>query len=315
VLIGVISAVTAGLVWFFTQTETGQAIWQGFCTIMSDLWAGLQQDWANLCAVLSQEWESFKAFIDGIPAWWQGICDYWTNAMSEQANNFKVSWDKIKGDFSAAWDAIKAGASEKWNNIKTTMGNAVESIRSNVSQKWEAMKNNVSSLSDSIKSTVSDKFNAAKNAALNVFENLKSGIVDKLRWAKDTMAGIVDSIKGLFNFSWSLPRPSLPHINWHWDSVGGLLSIPVFDGISWYSKGGVFDTATLIGIGEKGKEAALPLNRQTYGEIARGIQGEMGTTPSVIVSGNTFYVREEADIDRIADALSRKIRRERMAMA
>lgn len=314
-IVGGISALVMALYTFFTQTETGKQLWSDFCTIMSDLWAGLQQDWANLCAVLSQEWESFKAFIDGIPAWWQGICDYWSNAMSEQANNFKVSWDKIKGDFSAAWDAIKAGASEKWNNIKTTMGTAVESIRSNVSQKWEAMKNSVSSLSDSIKSTVSDRFNAAKNAALNVFENLKSGIVDKLRWAKDTMAGIVDSIKGLFNFSWSLPRPSLPHINWHWDTVGGLLSIPVFDGISWYAKGGVFDTATLIGIGEKGKEAALPLNRQTYGEIARGIQGEMGAAPSVTVTGNTFYVREEADIDRIADALSRKIRRERMAMA
>lgn len=314
-IVGGISALVMALYTFFTQTETGKQLWSDFCTIMSDLWAGLQQDWANLCAVLSQEWESFKAFIDGIPAWWQGICDYWSNAMSEQANNFKVSWDKIKGDFSAAWDAIKAGASEKWNNIKTTMGTAVESIRSNVSQKWEAMKNNVSSLSDSIKSTVSDKFNAAKNAALNVFENLKSGIVDKLRWAKDTMAGIVDSIKGLFNFSWSLPRPSLPHINWHWSDIGGVLSIPVFDGISWYGKGGVFDTATLIGIGEKGKEAALPLNRQTYGEIARGIQGEMGATPSVTVTGNTFYVREEADIDRIADALSRKIRRERMAMA
>ena len=314
-IVGGISALVMALYTFFTQTETGKQLWSDFCTIMSDLWAGLQQDWSNLCAVLSQEWESFKAFIDGIPAWWQGIMDYWSNAMSEQANNFKVSWDKIKGDFSAAWDAIKAGASEKWNNIKTTMGTAVESIRSNVSQKWEAMKNNVSSLSDSIKSTVSDKFNAAKNAALNVFENLKSGIVDKLRWAKDTMAGIVDSIKGLFNFSWSLPRPSLPHINWHWDTVGGLLSIPVFDGISWYAKGGVFDTATLIGIGERGKEAALPLNRQTYGEIARGIQGEMGATPSVTVTGNTFYVREEADIDRIADALSRKIRRERMAMA
>ena len=314
-IVGGISALVMALYTFFTQTETGKQMWSDFCTIMSDLWAGLQQDWANLCAVLSQEWESFKAFIDGIPAWWQGICDYWSNAMSEQAENFKVSWDKIKADFSAAWDAIKAGASEKWNAIKTTMGTAVESIRSNVSQKWEAMKTNISSLSDSIKSTVSDRFNAAKNAALNVFDSLKNGIVDKIRWAKDTMAGIVDSIKGLFNFSWSLPRPSLPHINWHWDTVGGLLSIPVFDGISWYAKGGVFDTATLIGIGEKGKEAALPLNKQTYGEIARGISDEMGVAPSVTVSGNTFYVREEADIDRIADALSRKIRRERMAMA
>ena len=122
----------------------------------------------------------------------------------------------------------------------------------------------------------------------------------------------MDRIKGLFNFSWSLPAPKLPHITWGWQDVGGLVSIPTF-GIDWYAKGGVFDSATLIGIGEKGKEAALPLNARTYGEIARGISSELGT--GVTITGNTFVVREEADINKIADALDRKIRRERMAMA
>ena len=92
-----------------------------------------------------------------------------------------------------------------------------------------------------------------------------------------------------------------------------MLSIPVFDGISWYAKGGVFDAASIIGIGEKGREAALPLNEKTYGEIAKGITNELGTA-GVTVTGNTFVIREEADIERIAEALDRKIRRERMAM-
>ena len=70
--------------------------------------------------------------------------------------------------------------------------------------------------------------------------------------------------------------------------------------------------------GEKGKEAALPLNKQTYGEIARGIQNEMGIGGSGVIIdklADTIVVREEADIDRIADALDPKIRRERMATA
>ena len=42
-------------------------------------------------------------------------------------------------------------------------------------------------------------------------------------------------------------------------------------GVSWYSKGGVFDSASVIGIGERGDEAALPLNRRTYARIGDGI--------------------------------------------
>ena len=321
-IVGGLAAATMALYTFFTQTETGKQLWSDFCTIMSDLWAGLQQDWANLCAVLSQEWESFKAFIDGIPAWWQGIMDYWSNAMSEQANNFKVSWDKIKGDFSAAWDAIKTAAAQKWDEIKTKASTTAETIRTTVSQKWDAIKtstsekwegikSSVATTAESIRTAVSDKFNAAKDAALNVFENLKNGIVDKLNWAKNTMAGIVNSIKGLFNFSWSLPRPKLPYIRWHWESVGGMLNIPWFDGVEWYANGGVFDTASIIGIGEAGKEAALPLNDRTYREIAKGVVGEMGgTVPPILITGNEFNVRDDDDIDRIAERLSDMIIRQ-----
>ena len=42
-------------------------------------------------------------------------------------------------------------------------------------------------------------------------------------------------------------------------------------GVSWYAKGGVFDSASVIGIGERGDEAALPLNRRTYARIGDGI--------------------------------------------
>lgn len=377
-----IMALVFALYTFFTGTEEGRAIWEGFCQIMSDLWNGLQEDWKVLCDTLSREWESFKAFIDGIPEWWQGVMDYWSNALDQQAENFRVSWEKIKQDFADAWEAIKQKASEVWegikttvstavenvkttltnvwnaikatlvaiwdglkqkasdvwngiktsvtdivNNIKTTLTNvwnaiktavtnAIESTKSNATSKWNAIKSTVSSIVDSIKSTISDKFNAAKDTVLGIFDNIKNGIRDKIQWAKDQVASIIEGIKGLFNFSWSLPAPRLPHIEWHWSDVGGLLSIPVFDGISWYAKGGIFDAASIIGIGEAGREAALPLNRRSYAEIAHGIASEMGGgTASVVVTGNTFIVRDEYDIDLIAEELARKASRENGAAA
>lgn len=344
-----IAAAAGALYAFFTQTETGKQMWSDFCAFMSELWTGLQEDWAYLCSVLSREWESFKVWIDGIPEWWQGVMDYWSNAMAEQAENFRIAWEKIKTDFSEAWENIKTTAAEKWESIKTTatttaenikttvsekweaiktttkekwesiktsVSTTVENIKSTVTQKWETLKSNITNAAESVRNTVTDKFNAVKDAALNIFDNIKNGIADKIQSAKDTVANIIEEIKGLFDFSWSLPAPALPHISWHWDDIGGLLEIPVFDGIDWYAKGGIFNGATVIGIGEAGREAALPLNTRSYREIARGISDEMGgTMPPIIITNNEFNVRDDDDIQRIADSLSEKILREMGAAA
>lgn len=366
-IVGAIAAVVGGLVWFFTQTEEGQKIWQSFCDSFMQLVADIQEDWAEFCEVCSREWESFKAFIDGIPEWWQGVVDYWKNALDEQAENFRLAWEKIKEDFSQAWENINtflnektqaisdaivtfgdniqaalesawnyitAAASNAWNAITTTVSTAAtniytwvverlsalrdeaaaiwDSFKATAHSTWESIKTTAATMADNMRATVVDKVTAAKDSALAIFDNIKNGIRDKIQWAKDQVSHIIDGIKSLFNFSWSLPAPKLPHINWHWEDIGGILSVPSFDGISWYAKGGVFNRATIIGIGEKDREAALPLNNKTYGEIARGIVNELGCAESgVIVTGNTFIVREEADIDRIAEAVSRMVARER----
>ena len=353
-----IAAVVMALYTFFTQTETGKAIWQGFCETMKALWEGLKNDFNTLVETIKQrleesaaQWEVFKANVSNVI---EGVKRFLSNlkedvskrfeamktivtASLEFARNYVVGklsaikadvlekLNNIKTDISNRFEAIKTIVTAamdfarnyvigKWSEIKSQVSSTVESMRGLITDKWNAIKSSVNAVADNIKGAVSDKFNTAKSAVLSTFDGIKNGIHDKLQWAYDKVRGIVDRIRDLFDFKWILPRPSLPHIEWHWHSIGGMLSIPVFDGVSWYAKGGVFDAATLIGIGEKGREAALPLNRKTYGEIARGITSELGGGGAVTVTGNTFVIREEADIDRIADALNRKIRRERMAM-
>ena len=66
---------------------------------------------------------------------------------------------------------------------------------------------------------------------------------------------------------------TLPHIQISWEEATGAvadvlgyfgipLSIPHI-GVEWYAKGGIVDGATLIGAGEAGKEAIIPLERNT----------------------------------------------------
>ena len=325
-----IGAVVFALGTFFTQTETGRQMWADFCNAMVTLWEGLQADWQYLCEVLTREWESFKAFIDGIPDWWNGIMEYWTGKLDELKQWFSDTWQAIKDGVSSVWESIRTTAIEKWEALKTAISTAVENARLAVDtafgrlrvyaeNTWDGLKSRISERVEAIRTAISDKFNAAKDKALGIFDAIKNGIRDKVQWAKDQIANIIDGIKGLFNFEWSLPAPKLPSIDWHWQDLGGVLSIPVFDGVSWYAKGGVFDAATLIGIGEKGREAALPLNRATYGEMARGIVSEMGNKggePIVIEKlADTIIIRETADVDEVMDRINQRTRRERAGMA
>jgi len=231
-----VSALVAGLRYFFTETETGKAIWEGFCQGLSDLWEGLKRDFGNMVATIKQRMEESSA--------------QWQVFKTNVGNVIKA----FLGFFS---------------NLRKDFDNTVARIKQNLDDnkvQWEQFKTNVGNAIEGIKTAATEKFEAIKNA-----------IRDKVQWAHDKVREIVEKIKGLFNFSWSLPAPKLPHINWHWSSIGGLLSLPVFDGISWYANGAVFTAPTIAGLGEAGDEAALPLNRRTYQEIADGIANQMDT--------------------------------------
>lgn len=98
--------------------------------------------------------------------------------------------------------------------------------------------------------------------------NLINGIVDKFQGLKTKLSGIVDRIKNLFNFQFQLPQLRLPHLKVQWQAAGdlgkffGISAIPHLY-VKWYAKGGIVDGATLIGAGEAGKEAIVPLERNT----------------------------------------------------
>lgn len=109
------------------------------------------------------------------------------------------------------------------------------------------------------------------------FEALKKRITDKFDGIRASVAGVVQDVKNAFHFNWQLPQLKLPHIQVGWQEAGSVLS--KFLGIShipnlsvrWFAKGGIMDGATifgasggkLLGGGEVGREAVLPLDRNT----------------------------------------------------
>ena len=115
--------------------------------------------------------------------------------------------------------------------------------------------------------------------------NLVSSVVNKWNQLKDGVSNAWNSVVDWFHQKWddlqawwsslSLGAFHIPHpvFDWTYKEATGLLAkamefvgipptIPSLQ-ISWYARGGIVDGATLIGAGEAGKEAIVPLERNT----------------------------------------------------
>lgn len=132
------------------------------------------------------------------------------------------------------------------------------------------------------------------------FEALKNRITDKFDSIRSSVTKVVQDVKNAFNFNWHLPQLKLPHIQVGWQEAGSVLS--KFLGIShipnlsvqWFAKGGIMDGAQifgasggkLLGGGEAGREAVLPLDRNTgwMEDIADRVVRKLGDTGDVNVT-------------------------------
>ena len=287
IVIMAITALVAALVWFFTQTETGRQMWQGFVDFLGNAWTVISTTAQNV-------WNALSAFLSGI---WSAIVSFAQIYFNMLVAFYSGIWNVISSTISAVWNGIASFLSGLWNGIYST----ASSIFNNISS-------TISSVMDGISSTVS-----------RVWNGIKDTITNAINGAKDNVSHAIEGIKGLFNFSWKLPDIKVPHFNVSGGEppfgMMGKGSLPRI-GVEWYAKGGIMNGPTVFGMngnnamvgGEAGPEAVLPLNDKTLGAIGRGIAQTMGgSAPAINITITGNVVREETDITKIANQVAQRI--------
>ena len=242
--------------------------------------------WQNCKDTILSAWEFIKSTVS---AGVQKVKDTISSFLTPIVNTVKNAWSAVSSATSSAWttatgyisnkinaakqtvsavtSSIRSTASAAWSAVSSVTGSAFESVRATMSEKINAAKVNVSTALSGIRSTFSSGLTAAKNVVTGIFGGIVSSISEKMEAAKNAVSNAINALKSKFNFSWNLPELKLPHV-----SVSGGFSInppsvPQF-GISWYKNGGILNGPTifgasggnLLGGGEAGKEAVLPLS-------------------------------------------------------
>lgn len=299
--------------------ETVSVVWNTISsviqTVMEILGPYLEAMWANIQLVITTVWEVIKTVVETviyvvlgiIQAVMQMITGDWTGCWETIKSIFSTVWTAIQQIVTTILSAISQYISNTWNGIVGTISNLLGSIQSTISSVWQSISSIVSTVLSGISSTVS-----------SIWQSILSTISNAINGAKDTVSSAINAIKNLFNFQFKWPHIPLPHFSISGSAnpldwlKGGLPKI----GVEWYAKGGILTKPTAFGLngnqvmvgGEAGREAVIPLNRQTLGEIGREIASTMeGSGIEITINISDVSVREEADIERLSDQVAKRL--------
>ena len=317
--------------------------WEGIKSAISSVLDAIKSvistAWENIKSVTSTVFEAVKSVISTV---WNAIksvittvvnavkpvvTNAWNAIKSTTSSVFNAVksvittvWNAIKSAVTTVVNAIKSVVTSVWNAIKSTISSVMNGIKSTVSSIWNNIKSTISSVVNGIKSTVSNAFNSIKSTATSVWNGIKSAIINPIKSAQSTLNGIISRIKSAFsNMHITIPRPKLPHVNVSFGSFMGV-QYPKFS-IDWYAKGGFFNKASMIGVGEAGKEAVLPLenkrNMKPFATAVASLMDDMNANGNGGNGGNctiniTQYntINNDLDIKKVSQELAKQSERE-----
>ena len=210
-----------------------------------------------------------KSTESTMPSIWSKI----KNTNDDVETNSKTNWENSASAVSTALGTMDTDTKDVMGKVMTTIQSYWSSVLINTNQIWEKASGKVDTETGKMKSYTETNLSGISDKIKRLFN------VNLTSIGRETAQSFADGMKQVH-----LPTLTYYISEWRKHDLGGgrTSSTPVYKP-NWYAKGGLFNGAQVIGIGEAGTEAVLPLeNPRTMKKIADSIvsssDGSMGLT-------------------------------------
>ncbi|QYU58213.1 tape measure protein [Weissella confusa] len=242
-----LAALTAGLVWFFTQTKTGQKVWQQFTTWLSSAWSGMveffQGIWNGIVSgfnvaktTLENAWQSTVTFVTNI---WQGVSEFFSNLwtsivttaqtvwqgilvfMQPLITSITVIWQSLSTFLSTLWNSLVTIASSVWNLIKAAIMAPILLLIDALTGNWSQMKADAEMIWNSITSSLG----SIVSALANIVTSYISSLANELSGIWNVISSTASSVwNAIWNTLTSIASSIVSGVSSAWNALPGIAS-------------------------------------------------------------------------------------------
>ena len=231
-IVTAISALVAGLVYFFTQTETGRKAWaaitEAFYSFVdwissawssamesiSSWWTGtwdgvsgffstyvvqpLQTAWDAICQAFTWAYDSvIKPVFEQIANTWQWIAGIATEVFGGIVSFLEGVWTAISTGVTTAWTLIVAGVTWYINTVWNIVSTVFTTVAGVVSSIWNGISSTVSGVWESIKSTASAAVQWVYDSVTTVFSSMSSGVSSTFDGMRSAIESVWNKVKSV----------------------------------------------------------------------------------------------------------------------
>lgn len=261
-------------------------------TISSDLKGAT----SGAASSVSTDTASIKSSVDNnIGGAASAVSGYSTDISDDLTSSAGLSYDSVKNNLGWTKIAVNTKMGEIYKNVKSWSG-SMYNIQVGTSGKWTLAKSAIEKTLANLNVSVGNKFNTVngtvKNKAKTMSGYFNDAVVDIKGYFEALPGKVKNALSDMYDIGYNagqsfangmksayIQKPYLYVESWdknYYNNGDSWYSTPNFK-VGWYAKGGLFDSASVIGVGEAGKEAVLPLeNKRTMRLIADSIADSSG---------------------------------------
>lgn len=210
-----------------------------------------------------------------------------TNVMAAVSTVIQGAWQIISGIFQTVLGVILAVTTGDFTTLQQGVTSIMQGTMVAINGVMQTILSIISGAWNAVKAVFIGVCNAVSGAISGAFNGIKSVIDSTMNGAKSTVSGALSAISGFFaGLHLQFPHINLPHFSISGDFSIVPPSVPSIS-VSWYRTGAIAMGASVVGIGEAGPEAVVPLSGREMDPYADAVARRLAARGAGAGAGGT----------------------------